>query len=84
MVSSLSLCLGLTETYVRSRGVSPVRVTMCYYVTDAFEHGTSVAHLVERWDQSRGSGDLQYPAGLSPSTHPAPPPSRIGANLNRG
>lgn len=46
---------GLTNTYVAAltnRGIFPVRVTVCDYVTDAFEHGKNVAHSVERWDQS--------------------------------
>jgi len=48
---------GLTKTYeaaLTNRSILPVRVSVCDYVTDAFEHGKSVAHSVERWDQSSG------------------------------
>ena len=51
---------GLTKTYeaaLTNRGIFPVRVTVCDYVTDAFEHGKNVAHSVERWDQSGGKCD---------------------------
>jgi len=48
---------GLTKTYeaaLTNRSILPVRVSVCDYVTDAFEHGKSVAHSVERWDRSSG------------------------------
>jgi hypothetical protein len=46
---------GLTKTYeaaLTNRGMLPVRVTVCDFVTDALEHGKNVAHSVERWDQN--------------------------------
>jgi len=45
---------GLTKTYeatLTNNGILPVRVTVCDFVTDAFEHGRSVSHSVERWDR---------------------------------
>jgi len=48
---------GLTKTYeaaLTNSGVLPVRVTVCDFVADTFEHGKSIAHAVERWDQSAG------------------------------
>jgi hypothetical protein len=48
---------GITKTYEASltnRSILPVRVSVCDYVTDALEHGKSVAHSVERWDRSQG------------------------------
>jgi hypothetical protein len=42
---------GLTKTYeaaLTNRGVLPVHVSVCDYVTDAFEHGKSIAHS-EEW-----------------------------------
>jgi hypothetical protein len=56
---------GLTKTYeaaLTNRSILPVRVTVCDYVTDAFEHGKSVAHSVERWDQ--GSGKWRFFWGI--------------------
>ena len=57
---------GLTKTYeamLSSGSLLPMRVTVCDFVTDAFERGYSVAHSIERWDD--GSGEWRLFWGIA-------------------
>jgi hypothetical protein len=45
----------LYEARLTNYGIAPVKVTACDFLSDASEHGTMVAFLVERWNpRSRG------------------------------
>jgi hypothetical protein len=72
---------GLTKTYeatLTNNGILPVRVTVCDFVTDAFEHGKHVAYSIERWDQKIGR--WQFFWGMPQQEFCKPYPTGITSN----